>query len=661
MQPIAEIAAVAHEFGIPVHSDAVQAVGQVAVDFAASGLDLRHVVGSQDRRAGRRRRPAGAPRRRARAADPRRRAGARRALRHPRRRLDPGLRGSGRFRRTPVGRRGAAAHRAARPAGPQGARDRARRRTQRRPGPTTAGRLPGNAHFSFPGCEGDSLLYLLDAAGVECSTGSACQAGVPQPSHVLLAMGMPNDRPAAPCGSRSDTPPPRPTSTRSSRRCPRRCNGPGTPASPRGRRRPWTPHPCRARSADEGPRGDERRGRLRGRRGPRGRRRPRRRRRAPGAVAQPCDPAHGRARLLHDRGRGRRPPGRRRARHPVLRLGPRRPVPRPDVVDDFVAEYAAGRTPNPCLRCNEKIKFSGPAGQGAGAGVRRRCAPATTRSSPMGRCARCTVRSTWPRTSPTSSAVLTPQQLAGAMFPLGDTLKSAVRAEAEARGLAGGRQARQPRHLLHPRRRHPRRSSARGSASAHGRVVDEARRGARPATTAPTRSPSGSAMACGSARPPRTASPATCWASSRSAAGSGSGRPRAWPSTGRGGGYASPAGGAPAGGAGGGGGARGGAAPRPGGCPGARGTTASVRGEPVHAGAGGGRARQGLGLSTTAGVACRADRLGRSGARRVSPSAAATEAGGAWSVAAPPPPHRRRDRCRVDAGHVDARGAGHRP
>ena len=42
-----------------------------------------------------------------------------------------------------------------------------------------------------PGCEGDSLLYLLDAAGVECSTGSACQAGVPQPSHVLLAMGLP--------------------------------------------------------------------------------------------------------------------------------------------------------------------------------------------------------------------------------------------------------------------------------------------------------------------------------------------------------------------------------------------------------------------------------------------------------------------------------------
>lgn len=51
-------------------------------------------------------------------------------------------------------------------------------------------RLPGVAHLGFPGCEGDSLLMLLDAAGIECSTGSACTAGVPQPSHVLLAMGQ---------------------------------------------------------------------------------------------------------------------------------------------------------------------------------------------------------------------------------------------------------------------------------------------------------------------------------------------------------------------------------------------------------------------------------------------------------------------------------------
>ena len=51
-------------------------------------------------------------------------------------------------------------------------------------------RLPGNALFTFPGCEGDSLLFLLDMAGVRTSTGSACNAGVPRPSEVLLAMGL---------------------------------------------------------------------------------------------------------------------------------------------------------------------------------------------------------------------------------------------------------------------------------------------------------------------------------------------------------------------------------------------------------------------------------------------------------------------------------------
>jgi cysteine desulfurase len=50
-------------------------------------------------------------------------------------------------------------------------------------------RLPGNAHVLFPGAVGESLLFLLDMAGVAASTGSACQAGVAEPSHVVMALG----------------------------------------------------------------------------------------------------------------------------------------------------------------------------------------------------------------------------------------------------------------------------------------------------------------------------------------------------------------------------------------------------------------------------------------------------------------------------------------
>ncbi len=195
VQPIAEIAAVAHEFGIPVHSDAVQAAGQVEVDFARSGVDLLSISGHK----------VGGPqgvgallaRRDATLVPLTHGGGQERQVRSGT--LDvPAIRGFA------VALRHATANRAGEAERLVALRDRLIRGAQEagfgvgvtgdwEPGDGIR-RLPGNAHLLVPGCDGDSLLYLLDAAGVECSTGSACQAGVPQPSHVLLAMGMPEQQ-----------------------------------------------------------------------------------------------------------------------------------------------------------------------------------------------------------------------------------------------------------------------------------------------------------------------------------------------------------------------------------------------------------------------------------------------------------------------------------
>ena len=194
LQPVAEVAALAHEHGVPFHTDAVQAAGHVPVDFTASGADLltvtAHKVGG----------PVG--------------VGALLARRDAV--LSPLSHGGGQERQVRSGTLDVAGIRAfavaleeavstldAEAARLAALRDRIVTGALAlgvditvsgawEPGDTRR-RLPGNAHLLVPGCEGDSLLYLLDAAGVQCSTGSACTAGVPQPSHVLLAMGLPED------------------------------------------------------------------------------------------------------------------------------------------------------------------------------------------------------------------------------------------------------------------------------------------------------------------------------------------------------------------------------------------------------------------------------------------------------------------------------------
>ena len=187
LQPVRQIAAVAAEHGAVSHSDAVQAVGHIEVNFASSGLDMlsfsAHKLGG----------PYG--------------IGvllARRELR-----LAPILHGGGQEREVRSGTLDVAAtagFAAALEVAMQNQAGEERRLRELRTnlvsavlaavpwavpyGPTVeSDRLPGIASIGFPGCAADAILLLLDAAGIDCSTGAACSAGVSQPSHVLLAMG----------------------------------------------------------------------------------------------------------------------------------------------------------------------------------------------------------------------------------------------------------------------------------------------------------------------------------------------------------------------------------------------------------------------------------------------------------------------------------------
>ena len=193
-QPVSELAEIAHEHGIPFHTDAVQAVGQVPVDFAATGVDALSISGHK----------FGGP------------VGVGALLLTRGLTVAPLLHGGGQERDVRSGTVDVPSV-AALAAAAEVAVKRQPAETERlaalrddlvsrvravvpeavlngSPDLSASTRLPGNAHFSFPGCEGDSLLLLLDARGIECSTGSACSAGVARPSHVLLSMGQDEER-----------------------------------------------------------------------------------------------------------------------------------------------------------------------------------------------------------------------------------------------------------------------------------------------------------------------------------------------------------------------------------------------------------------------------------------------------------------------------------
>ena len=194
IEPVGRIAELCSEAGVPFHTDAVQAVGQIPVNLSEIGA---HAVTISSHKIGG---PFG--------------VGA--LILDPALTLTPIMHGggqerdirSGTFDAPAIAAFAVALHHAV-----AGQADHAAHVRELRdqlvaavlaavPGTVLNGaslngasRLPGNAHFSFPGCEGDALLMLLDAAGIDCSTGSACTAGIPEPSHVLLAMGV--DEPTA--------------------------------------------------------------------------------------------------------------------------------------------------------------------------------------------------------------------------------------------------------------------------------------------------------------------------------------------------------------------------------------------------------------------------------------------------------------------------------
>lgn len=189
IHPISEITKIARSYQIPVHSDAIAALGHIPVDFAESGLAAMTITGHK----------LGGP------------VGSGALILRRDQKLTPVNHGGGQERNLRSGTPDAASAAALALTITEAITDQENLAQKHKimsqriiagvkqiasdviVSAENAPRLPNNVHFRFPGCLGDSLLFLLDHDGVSISTGSACTAGVSGPSHVVLSLGASND------------------------------------------------------------------------------------------------------------------------------------------------------------------------------------------------------------------------------------------------------------------------------------------------------------------------------------------------------------------------------------------------------------------------------------------------------------------------------------
>jgi cysteine desulfurase len=189
VHPIKNITALAAKYGIPVHSDAIAALGHIPVNFRESGLSAMTITGHK----------LGSP------------VGVGALILSRKQKITPVVHGGGQERNLRSGTPDAAAADAFALAVKEAVGEQPALSSYHselaaklisgvraiapdvKVSSENVDRLSNNVHFRFPGCLGDSLLFLMDLNGVSISTGSACAAGVSSPSHVVLSLGADAD------------------------------------------------------------------------------------------------------------------------------------------------------------------------------------------------------------------------------------------------------------------------------------------------------------------------------------------------------------------------------------------------------------------------------------------------------------------------------------